>query len=398
MSEPEPIDEAMVAAALGGYLRAAPAHDLPPRLRRLRTFTPAGLRRHHDEILALLDDETARALVAQWLDQGRPALAKGHAEALRRACDAGDSWRDLVPAAGGSDGEETAARGPEPVDEDKLRKARQEARKAKQQAREAVAQERAQAESLAAQVQSLRAELAQTQESIEDARRALAESQEKHQRAQRRWERKLERAAAEKEAAERDATDLRREARALRAEVRGLTRELADARARPARRPEPARRGAATPAARTPLPVPAGRLDDDPETLASWLRTRGVHLLVDGYNVTLAEGGFGDLDLAAQRDRLVQSIDALARRHRFHATVVFDGAEVSPGTRRPRRGPVTVAYSRPDEIADDHLVVLLKGLPPAPVVVATNDHELQERARELGATIATSTQLLALVR
>lgn len=37
-------------------------------------------------------------------------------------------------------------------------------------------------------------------------------------------------------------------------------------------------------------------------------------------------------------------------------------------------------------------------MPPDPVVVVTNDRELQGRARRLGATIASSNQLLTLIR
>jgi len=43
-------------------------------------------------------------------------------------------------------------------------------------------------------------------------------------------------------------------------------------------------------------------------------------------------------------------------------------------------------------------VGLLDELPPSPVVVVTSDQELQGRASALGATIATSGQLLELIR
>jgi rRNA-processing protein FCF1 len=57
-----------------------------------------------------------------------------------------------------------------------------------------------------------------------------------------------------------------------------------------------------------------------------------------------------------------------------------------------------VEYST-GEIADDHLIARLEGLPvDNPVVFVTNDRELQRRAAALGATIATPSQLLALAR
>jgi predicted RNA-binding protein with PIN domain len=144
--------------------------------------------------------------------------------------------------------------------------------------------------------------------------------------------------------------------------------------------------------------VPKGRYEDAPETLEAWLEAPGVHLLVDGYNVTKAEGGFGDIELVQQRQRLVHEVTRLIRRKGARATVIFDGSNVPPGTSRRSRGPVYVEYSRPTEIADDHLIAKLGDLPPDPVVVATNDRELQGRAAALGATVATSNQLLGLIR
>lgn len=397
MSESKHIDEAALATALGAYVRSAPAHDLPQRLRRLRTFTPAGLRPHHGEILKLLDDETARALITDWLTNGRPPLSKAQVEVLRRACEAGDAWRELLvpvtPAGGGRAGPAPGASG-----EDKVKRARQEARRARQEGRDIAARERTRAAELASEVQTLRDGLVAYESSLAAARSAVEEAHEKHRRAQRRWERKVAGVTAERDEAKKETAELRRELRALRADARRLEREVAAERARPRQRQTSAARAKAPPARRAPLDVPKGRLEDDPETLAGWLGSDNVHLLVDGYNVTLAEGGFGELDLAAQRDRLVHGLAALARRHKVKATIVFDGAEVTPRPRRPRAGPVTVAYSRPDEIADDHLVALLEGLPPVPVVVATNDQELQRRARRHGATVATSNQLLALLR
>jgi predicted RNA-binding protein with PIN domain len=144
--------------------------------------------------------------------------------------------------------------------------------------------------------------------------------------------------------------------------------------------------------------VPKGRLQDDPGTLEAWLDEPSVLLLVDGYNVTKSVGGFGELDLERQRDLLMDGVSRLARRKRVDATVVFDGSDVPPGTRRRARGRVRVEYSRPDETADDHLVALLEARPPDPVVLVTSDRELQGRAARLRATIATSPQLLALIR
>ncbi|HEX2235087.1 MAG TPA: NYN domain-containing protein, partial [Actinomycetota bacterium] len=89
----------------------------------------------------------------------------------------------------------------------------------------------------------------------------------------------------------------------------------------------------------------------------------------------------------------------LGRARGARATIVFDGSEVPPGTvRRRRGGPVDVHYSTPDETADDHLVAVLEGFPPDPVVVVSDDRELRARVAPLGATVAGTRQLLALLR
>ncbi|HEX2052073.1 MAG TPA: NYN domain-containing protein, partial [Actinomycetota bacterium] len=171
--------------------------------------------------------------------------------------------------------------------------------------------------------------------------------------------------------------------------------EAAAAPGTPAPAPAPARRA---PRPRRPLRVPKGRFEDDPATLEAWLDRRSVHLLVDGYNVSKAEGGFGALELTEQRERVVDAVSRLARRFDVPATVVFDGSDVGPAPRRRPRSPVRVEYSRADETADDHLVALLERLPPDPVVVVTDDRELRARAATGGATVAATRQLLALAR
>jgi predicted RNA-binding protein with PIN domain len=137
---------------------------------------------------------------------------------------------------------------------------------------------------------------------------------------------------------------------------------------------------------------------DSPGTLEAWLKEPYVSLLIDGYNVSKTEGGFGEISLEYQRNRLIDEIDRLARRMKVPSTIVFDGALIEPAAVRRTRRTVVVAYSKPPEIADDHLVALLEERSNHPVVVVTNDRELQEKSVALGATIARSEQLLALIR
>jgi predicted RNA-binding protein with PIN domain len=143
--------------------------------------------------------------------------------------------------------------------------------------------------------------------------------------------------------------------------------------------------------------VPKGLFAESPETLDAWLKEPNVLLLIDGYNVSKTESGFGSLRLEDQRTRLIDEIDRLARTRKVPATIVFDGAAIDPGTTRRARRTVKVAYSKPPEVADDHLVALLDELPRHPVIVVTDDRELQERCVARGATIARAEQLLSLI-
>ncbi|HEX2239578.1 MAG TPA: NYN domain-containing protein [Actinomycetota bacterium] len=276
---------------------------------------------------------------------------------------------------------------------EKTRQARAEARRAKEEARTEIADARAQIAQLQAELEKLGTLLAAAEGERDGARRQLDKAAAESEGALRRARRDLERAHAEIDELRRA---LREEKRKVAATVPKPAKERLAGRGRARVPSEPEAEVATGP--RSPLPVPLGRLADDPETLLAWLDTPRVHLLVDGYNVAKAEGGYGDLELATQRERVVDGVARVARKKKIAATVVFDGSDVTPGTLRRSARPVKVEYSAPGQIADDHLVVLLEKLPSTPVVVVTNDRELQERARALGATIATSEQLLALIR
>ena len=360
---------------VGAYIRATPAPELPPKLRRFQKLRPQTLHRHRAALLAVLEDETLRGRIHDWLNEGKPPLARDDEAMLRLAAERPEGWEGELA---------TRWAAPPPPDEAeepgadvaaqlqreraKTRRAREEARRAKEEAERA----RRDAKEAKGRVQAEVVELRRALEAAQRGERNARAEAERAAAALERDRRRL-RAATDKAQEERDA--LRREVRSLRRDVRALEKEISDLRARAAPRPAPRRRKADTRRSRkrTPLPVPKGRLEDAPETLEAWLRAAGVHLLID-------------------------EVNKLARRSGATTIVVFDGSKVAPGVGRRPRGPAAVEYSRPEEIADDHLVARLAGLPAAPVVVVTNDKELQDRCRELGATIATSNQLLALIR
>ena len=394
-----------VAAALvkgvGAYLRQSAQLDLPPKLRRFRGFTDKSLIRHRDELLGVLEDEAQRTLIVQWLEDGRAAISKEVSVALGLAARREEGWEESLRDLSRGD-EAPADHGPTKADKvleraverekTKTAKAREELR----QVREASAAEvkRAQAERMALEqrVAELEHELSETVSRAKKAEELAAASEE-------RSDREVRRARKDADEAQQQLSRTKEEARALRKEAEELRTKLAGVVSKSQKKPTPRKKAPAEPSGpRKPLPVPKGRFEDAPETLDEWLGAPRVHLVVDGYNVTKAEGGYGDLPLEVQRERLMDEVGKLAARRKISATIVFDGSEdVGPRPSRPARSPVKVEYSKA-EIADDHIVALVERLPAYPVVLATNDRELQERAGAHGATLATSNQLLALLR
>jgi predicted RNA-binding protein with PIN domain len=391
---PEDVELALVRG-VGAYLRSTPATELPARLRRFRSFRPQALGRYRTELMGVLDDDTLRALIGEWLDDGRTPLRKGEAELLRIAVERPGGWEGKLARRSRP---RRTAEGPDPAatarrrldqERDKLRRAR----KAEQELRAELKAERAVSARLRSELDDVRNQGRQAVTRANGAERARAKAEAALDRERRRVARAVERGRTELDRAKADL-------KATRKEIAELKRRAGSAEGKttkaPVRRTKPSRPRRSGP--RRALPVPKGRLEDDPGTLEAWLDEPSVLLLVDGYNVTKSVGGFGELDLERQRELLVDGVARVARRKKVNATVVFDGSDVAPGTKRRSKGRVRVEYSRPDEIADDHLIALLEALPTDPVVLVTSDRELQGRAARLQATIASSPQLLALIR
>jgi predicted RNA-binding protein with PIN domain len=134
---------------------------------------------------------------------------------------------------------------------------------------------------------------------------------------------------------------------------------------------------------------------DAPALLDRVLAMPGLHLIVDGYNVT--KTGFGTLPLEAQRARLLAGLGALAARYPgVEVTCVFDGAEarVRPTAVPTPRG-VRVLFSPVGEIADTVIVSLTEHEPTGrPVAVVTSDQAVVDGVRKRGAHAVPSTALL----
>ena len=104
------------------------------------------------------------------------------------------------------------------------------------------------------------------------------------------------------------------------------------------------------------------------EGLDGMLRTRGVVLVVDGYNVSMA--GWPGTPVDRQRDQLVGALERLHLRLRCDVVVVFDGADVIGVSPRRTRG-VRVVFSPAGEPADPVIIREVAALPlKVPVVVA----------------------------
>jgi predicted RNA-binding protein with PIN domain len=149
---------------------------------------------------------------------------------------------------------------------------------------------------------------------------------------------------------------------------------------------------------RRPLPLPPAVFEDSTEAASYLVRAPGVQLVVDGYNVTFTS--WSGSNLSHLRHRLVSALSELAVRLQRHITVVFDGADgggrvASPAVARPW---LRILFSASSVEADQVIVDTAASLPPdVPVVVATNDRQVQTDVRRQGANVITVEQLLAVL-
>ena len=150
-------------------------------------------------------------------------------------------------------------------------------------------------------------------------------------------------------------------------------------------------------ATRRPLaPIPQGMAADDPKAVDAMLRTPNAVLVVDGYNVSML--AWGDVSPSDQRDRLLAALAGLQMRTRAGVIVVFDGADVE-GPRPPRRPGLKVIFSPADEEADAVVIKEAAALPlHVPVIVASSDGWVAEKAKQVGARAVPSAKLLELLR
>ena len=146
---------------------------------------------------------------------------------------------------------------------------------------------------------------------------------------------------------------------------------------------------------RAPVRLPPGMQQDDPAAIAAMVRTPGLAVIVDGYNVSML--AWPDASAAEQRERLCDALAEFQLRFRCEVTVVFDGAEV-PGVRPLRRRGLRVVFSAAGQEADEVLVGEVMFRPDdVPVIVVSSDREVQAAAVAEGAAVLPSDALLQLM-
>ncbi|WP_051062475.1 NYN domain-containing protein [Ilumatobacter nonamiensis] len=145
---------------------------------------------------------------------------------------------------------------------------------------------------------------------------------------------------------------------------------------------------------RPTLPVPGGLIATS-AAAAQHLVTQHAPVLVDGYNV--AKLAWPDRSLEQQRDMLVSRCENLARRHDATVTVVFDGDSV-PGAHAKKRRSIRVVYSPAGTTADDVIRSEVDHLPAdTAVIVVTNDREIVDDVKAVGANVIPSNAFLAIL-
>jgi predicted RNA-binding protein with PIN domain len=149
---------------------------------------------------------------------------------------------------------------------------------------------------------------------------------------------------------------------------------------------------------RTAIRLPPAVLDDSAEAAAHLVRIPEVLLIVDGYNVALTS--WGNLDLPDLRRRLIDALAELAIRLKLSVLVVFDGEAAGGRLPAPRAAQpwMRVEFS-PSTVEADALIVAAVDEQPAvrPIVVATNDREVQRQAYRRGANVIGVDQVLAIL-
>ena len=140
-----------------------------------------------------------------------------------------------------------------------------------------------------------------------------------------------------------------------------------------------------------------GLVEGTVEGLRQLLGIAAMVTIIDGYNVTMQ--GWPALDRTAQRDTLVRSLGSLQAQVASAIHVVFDGDADGARPHVAAPLPIRVHFSHADTEADDVILSTVADLPTdTPVLVVSSDRRVTDGARRLGANVASSSELLELLR
>jgi predicted RNA-binding protein with PIN domain len=423
-----PLVRAQVVAFAADTLADLPDVEVPSSLAKVRQFIPARRSKLGATPLAaaIEADQVFRGRVAERLrltlpdlvasieTDGPPAAAPPEEVAAVAYILRLPGWERLVGAAAHEAGEAAAS--------ERVAEAAATARRLAEQLEATQRDARAEAD-------VLRGRLAATQLELDGVRRQVRAAGDRVRRATTAAAETVREAETSRDAALAVAREAETEAKRLRTRLAELEASLATSRrgAREARAVDDARLrvlldtlAAAAHGVRAELDLPVGTgrpadiaaggtrvdpfaavggrglRDDAPGLIDEVLAVPGVHLIIDGYNVT--KRGYGTLTLQAQRVRLLAGIGALAgRAPSSEITVVFDAQAVTArpvGVLAPRG--VRVVFSQPDQLADEEIGRLVRAEPAGrPVAVVTSDREVADAARAAGARPVPSAALLA---
>jgi predicted RNA-binding protein with PIN domain len=135
---------------------------------------------------------------------------------------------------------------------------------------------------------------------------------------------------------------------------------------------------------------------DSPEAATAIMRTPGVLVVIDGYNVSML--AWPDATPAEQRERLCDALAEFHLRFRCPVVLVFDGADVE-GVRPPRRPGLSVVFSAEGQEADEVVVDQVAARPATvPVIVVSSDAWVRSQSEAEGAEVISSALFLDVLK
>jgi predicted RNA-binding protein with PIN domain len=146
--------------------------------------------------------------------------------------------------------------------------------------------------------------------------------------------------------------------------------------------------------ARRPLRLPSGTSADSVDGAAWMLTAARAAVIVDGYGV--AHHRWPNAKAAAQRERVLDTLDELVRRHAVDMHVVFDGEAGAP-ERADQNRQAAVRFAPAGTHPAETIRELVQAVPATrSVIVVTDDEAVAHEAWADGANVLTCGVLLAL--